>query len=210
MPTPRIFGREISQNARRKLNISPGERNYAIGMLKGGCSVVEVADACGRSPSTIRRLINKVTTTGTTTDKPRSGRPLILSRHARKLVYRAVRKNPKITYAELQEIAQVHPPDGTPSKPPSRSTLYRVICKTGLLHVRCKKRPKLTPQRARKRLGFCKEHRHFAWHRRTLKFSDECSIQKGSGHNTKWCFRYDDEKWKPRMLTEVSTAVKPA
>jgi hypothetical protein len=119
-------------------------------------------------------------------------------------------KNSKITYAELQEIAQVHPPDGTPSKPPSRSTLYRVICKTGLLHVRCKKRPKLTPQRARKRLRFCKEHRHFAWHRRTVKFSDECSIQKGSGHNTEWCFRYNYEKWKPRMLTEVSTAVKPA
>lgn len=210
MPTPRIFGREISQNARRKPNMSPAERNYAIGMLKGGCSVVEVADACGRSPSTIRRLINKVTTTGTTTDKPRSGRPPILSRHARKLVYRAVRKNPKITYAELQEIAQVHLPDGTSSKPPSRSTLYRVIRKTGLLHVRCKKRPKLTPQRARDRFRFCKEHRHFAWHRRTLKFSDECSIQKSSGHNTEWCFRYNDEKWKPRMLTEVSTAVKPA
>jgi transposase len=145
MPTQRISGREIAQNARRKPNMSPAERNIAIGMWRAGCSAVEVAEACGRSASTIRRLINKATTTGTTEDKPRSGRPLILSRHARKLVYRAVRKNPKITYAELQEIAQVHPPDGTPSEPPSRSTLYRVLRKTGLLHVRCKKRPKLTP-----------------------------------------------------------------
>ena len=104
----------------------------------------------------------------------------------------------------------MHLPDGILSKPPSRSTLYRVICKTGLLHVCCKKRLKLTPQRARDRFRFCKEHRHFAWHRRTLKFSDECSIQKSSGHNTEWCFRYNDEKWKPRMLIEVSTAVKPA
>lgn len=210
MSTPRIFGREISQNVRRKPNMSLSERNIAIGMWKAGCTMVEVADACGRSKSTISRLIKKATTTGTTEDKPRSGRPQILSRHARKLVYRAVRKNPKITYAELQKVAQVHPPNGTPSEPPSRSTLYRVLRKTGLLHVRCKKRPKLTLQRARKRLRFCKEYLHFAWRRRTLKFTDECSIQKGSSHNTEWCFRYNDEKWKPRMLTEVTTGGKPA
>jgi len=87
MPTQRISRREIAENARRKPNISPAERNIAIGMWKAGCSAVEVAEACGRSASTIRRLINKATTTGTTEDKLRSGRPLILSRHARKLVY---------------------------------------------------------------------------------------------------------------------------
>jgi transposase len=149
MSTPRNFRREISQNVRRGPNMSLAERNMAIGMLKAGCSASEVASACGRAVSTIRRLNAKATTTGTTQDKPRSGRPQVLSRHARKLVYRAVRKNPKITYSELAEIAQVHPPDGAPSQLPSRSTLYRVIKKTGLLHVRCKKRPKLTPQRAR-------------------------------------------------------------
>ena len=85
--------------------MSLAERNIAIGMWKAGCMMVEVADACGRSKSTISRLIKKATTTGTTEDKPRSGRPQILSRHARKLVYRAVRKNPKITYAELQKVA---------------------------------------------------------------------------------------------------------
>jgi transposase len=190
--------------------MSLAERNMAIGMLKAGCSASEVASACSRAVSTIRRLNAKATTTGTTQDKPRSGRPQVLSRHARKLVYRAVRKNPKITYSELAEIAQVHPPDGAPSQLPSRSTLYRVIKKTGLLHVRCKKRPKLTPQRARARLLFAREYRSYPWHRRILKFSDECSIQKGSGHTTEWCFRYDDEKWKTKMVTQLSTARKPA
>jgi len=147
---------------------------------------------------------------GITQDKPRSGRPQILSRYARKLVYRAIRKNPKISYIELAEVAQVHPPNSTPSKPPSRSTLYRVIKKTGLVHARCKKRPKLTPQRARARLLFAREYRGYPWHRRILKFSDECSIQKGSGNTTEWCFRYDNEKWNQRMLTELSTARKPA
>ena len=161
---------------RRGPNMSPAERNIAIGMLNAGCTASEVANACGRAESTIRRLRAKVTTTGTTQDKPRSGRPQILSRHARKLVYRAVRKNPKITYAELAEIAQVYLPDGTLLKPPSRSTLYQVIKKTGLLHVRCKKRLKLTLRRARARLLFAREYRGYPWHRRILKFSDECSI----------------------------------
>lgn len=75
MSTPRIFGREISQSVRRKPNMSLAERNIAIGMWKAGCTMVEVADACGRSKSTISRLIKKATTTGTTEDKPRSGRP---------------------------------------------------------------------------------------------------------------------------------------
>ncbi|CAG5180885.1 uncharacterized protein ALTATR162_LOCUS9486 [Alternaria atra] len=56
--------------------------------------------------------------------------------------------------SELAEIAQVYLPNGTLLKLPSRSTLYRAIKKTGLLHVRCKKRPKLTLRRARARLLF--------------------------------------------------------
>lgn len=75
MLTPRIFGREISQNIQRKLNISLAERNIAIRMWKASCTMVEVADACGRSKSTISRLIKKATTTGIIEDKLRSGRP---------------------------------------------------------------------------------------------------------------------------------------
>ena len=46
---------------------------------------------------------------------------------------------------------------------------------------------------------------NFSWRRHIVKFSDECSIQKGSGATTEWCFRYPEEKWKRRMITEIST-----
>jgi hypothetical protein len=174
---------------RRVPNMSPAERNIAIGMLNAGCTASEVANTYGHAESLYDASTQKQPQRAQHKTKPRSGRPQILSRHARKLVYRAVRKNPKITYAEHAEIAHVHLPDGIPLKPPSRSTLYRIIKKTGLLQVRCKKRPKLTPQRARARLLFARECRGYPWHRRILKFSDECSIQKGSGHTTEWCFR---------------------
>jgi hypothetical protein len=38
------------------------------------------------------------------------------------------------------------------------------------------------------RLKFAREHRYFPWSWRTLKFSDEYSVQKGSGGNQQWCF----------------------
>ena len=47
------------------------------------------------------------------------------------------------------------------------------------------------------------------WSRRTLKFSDKCSAQKGAGHTTGWCFRCNNEKWKD-MISEISTSQKPA
>ena len=43
-----------------------------------------------------------------------------------------------------------------------------------------------------------------------MKFSDKCSVQKGSGQNKEWCFRYPDKKWKPKIITEVSTSRPPA
>jgi hypothetical protein len=104
MSTLRIFRRELSRNVRCSLNISPAKRNIAISMLNASYTASKVANACSRAELTIRRLRAKVTTTGTIQDKPRSGRLQILLRHARKLVYRAVRKNPKITYAELAKI----------------------------------------------------------------------------------------------------------
>ena len=53
------------------------------------------------------------------------------------------------------------------------------------------------------------QYRIHHWSQRTLKFSDECSVQKGSGQNREWVFRYPEEKWKPEMITAVGTGRKP-
>jgi transposase len=100
--------------------------------------------------------------------------------------------------------------DGNPLKAPSRSTLYRCLKERGLTNCRCKKRPNLTLGHALKRLQFCKQYRMFPWLRCTLKFSDKCSVQKGSGSNQEWCFCFPWEKWKREMITEVSTSGKPS
>ncbi|KAF2178709.1 hypothetical protein K469DRAFT_717923, partial [Zopfia rhizophila CBS 207.26] len=65
----------------------------------------------------------------------------------------------------------------------------------GLTNHRCKKRPKLNAAVRALRLKFCQEYRYFNWKRRGVKFSDECSVQRGSGKEAEWCFRYPHGIW---------------
>jgi hypothetical protein len=100
----------------------------------------------------------------------------------------------KLEYSELAKVVVVVSADGTRLKPPSRSTLYRLLKRLSLTNFPCKQHPKLNCTHALKRLQFCRQYRTFKWSQCTLKFSDECSIQKGSGRNRKWVFRYPEER----------------
>lgn len=210
MPIPRQFGQEIDGNTRRGPNISPDDRGAIIALRECGVSVSKLATRFGRSEHAIRYTLQTYTSRPTTEERPRSGRPTILSRHQQKLIYRAARKTPKIEYRDLQQVAVVVNPDTPPPKPPSRSTLYRYLKRQGLTNYRTKHRPKLNQYHATKRLQFSYQYRTFQWSRRTVKFSDECSVQKGSGHNQEWVFRFPSEKWKRAMLTTLGTGRKPA
>jgi hypothetical protein len=209
MPPPRRFGQEIAGNARRGPNISPAERQMIIAKRECGVMVRELAAEFKRSESAIKYTIRTYAKIGTTQEQPRSGRPPILSPHQKKIIYRKTRAAPKIEYSELAKVAVLVNPDGTTSKPPCHRTLYRVLKGASLTNSPCKKRPQLNRGHAAKRLQFCRQYRHFQWHQRTVKFSDECSVQKGAGANQEWCFRFPWEKWKPEMITAVGTGRKP-
>jgi transposase/transposase-like protein len=210
MPPQRQFGAEISGNARRGPNLTPEERIRIIAKSDAGVKVSELVEEFERSPNCIRTTIRLAKTRTTTQEASRSGRPPILSLHQKKIIYRKARAAPKIEYSDLSQVGVFVNAEGTPSKPPSRSTLYQCLKGYGLTNFRCKKRPKLNRGHVAKRLQFCRQYRHFQWSRQTLKFSDECSVQKGSGHNTEWCFRFSWEKWKPEMITALETSRRPA
>jgi transposase len=210
MPPRRSFGTEISGNARKKPHLTPSQRTVIIAKHEASASLAELASEFGRSKSTIHDTIKRFSLHQTTSDLPRSGRPPRLSSRTKKIIYRKARAASKIEYVELAKEGVVVNANGTTSKPPSRRTLYRVLKGKGLTNYRCKKRPKLNARHAAKRLQFARQYRQFAWGRRTLKFSDECSIQKGAGANQEWCFRFPWEKWKPEMISEHGTSRKPA
>jgi transposase len=158
MATQRQFGQELDQNVRRGPNISVIQRDQVIGMLNGGIPVKEVAHAYGRSDRCIRKIRQKYHQTGTTQDKPRSGRPPVLSLAQKKIIYRKVRAAPKIEYSKLAQEAIFVNYEGTPLKPPSCSTLYWELCRRGLTNHKAKKRPKFNRGHAALRLKFSREY----------------------------------------------------
>jgi hypothetical protein len=108
----------------------------------------------------------------------------------KKIIYRKVCFTPKIEYSALQQEAIFVNAEGILSKPPSHSTLYRELRRRGLTNYKAKKRPKFTRAHAALRLKFAHEHRYFPWGQHTLKFSDECAVQTGSGGNQQWSYRF--------------------
>jgi hypothetical protein len=121
-------------------------------------------------------------------DLLRSGWPPRLLSHTKKTIYSKAHATPKIEYSELAKEGVVVNANRTTTKLPSHSTLYCALKIKGFINFRCKKRPKLDRGHAAKHLKFAREYRHFAWGQRILRFSVECSIQKGSGANQEWCF----------------------
>jgi transposase len=161
MPTLRQFGQEVAGNARRGPHISPTDRDRIVAKRECGVTVQELAAEFGRSESAIKYTIRTYTRTGTTQEQPRSGRPPMLSLHQKKVIYRKACAAPKIEYSELAKHGVFVKPDGTTLKPPSRTTLYRILKGRGLTNYPCKKRPKLNRRHAAKRLQFCKQYRKF-------------------------------------------------
>jgi len=176
MPQQRQFGSKISANTRKRRKLTPDERQRIIAKHEYGVEISALAAEFGCATSAIKYTIRTYTQRATTQDRPRSGRPPILSRWQKKIVYRKARAQPKIEYLELAKEAQVYLLNGTPSAPPLRSTLYRKLRRRGLHNRRCRVRPKLTRASARVRFSFSVEHRNRTWRRPLIMFSDECSV----------------------------------
>ena len=199
----RAFGTEISANRRRKGELSIAARQSIISKAEAGASTTELAEEFSCISKCIRDTLKRYQQTGSNASRARSGRPPILSRREERALWRQARKNAKIQYRELIKETSLR-------RTISRSTAYRALKREGLTNFRAKRRPKIDQSTARERLQWARTYRDVNWRRLTLRFSDECSVEKAKGQNTEWVFRYPWEKWKPSMITEVYTSRSPA
>jgi transposase len=85
-------------------------------------------------------------------------------------------------------------------------TVYRALLTQGLRNFRSKRRPKINRSTALLRLKYYRDWRYFNYKRVTVKFSDECSVARGSGHNQEWSFQYPDEKFDHNKVYESSSS----
>jgi transposase len=202
----RSFGQEISGNRGRGGELTPAARSSIISKYEAGCTYREIMEEYGVSRGCVHNTIQRWKTHHTTHSLPRSGRPHAIDIHESRLLFRQVRKTPKIRYNRLME--EAHLMDR--AHPPSKRTVYRALKKQGLTNHRCKKRPKLLEEHAQIRRQFARTYRHFNWKRRTVKFSDECSVEVNSGGDGEWCFRYPEERWRQEMIQEKEKSKRPS
>ena len=182
----------ISSNRRRNHELSPYQRGLMVGAINSGATVREVSKTANVSLSTVKYTVSTASSRNHGVSKSRSDRPQALSDRDKRHLIRIARMRPKISYRELAETVGVEC---------HRKTIYNVLKDYGLTNWLAKKRPLLTPEVAAKRLAWCRERRDWTYDEwKLFIFSDECSVERGTGKRRQWMFRTPAEKWNKEMI----------
>lgn len=149
--------------------LSGSQRDQAIGRLNAGQTARHVANHFNVHVRTIYRLQQRFQATGSTSDRPRSGRPPVTTLRQDRQIVRSHLQN---RFARATETARTT--IGTHQRPISDDTVRRRLRQR---NVRCRRPhvgPVLTDRHRRARLQWATQHlnwRHREW--RTVVFSDE-------------------------------------
>jgi len=185
----------ISGNRRRGKELTPYKRGDIIGRYTGGATRQVIAYATETPISTVDYTIDTANQRPNGHSKPRTGRPKKLSIRDERYIIRVARTDPRTTYARIKLQCGLDC---------SRATIYRLLKEYGLINWLAKKRPLLTPEVAVKRLAWCLERRHWRFDEwMKIIWSDECSVERGTGKSRQWVFRFPHEKWKKEMIQPV-------
>ena len=147
---PRTPFKAISGNVTRRKELSPYERGILVRQASQGVTPVSLTKTTKVPRTTIISTLSQADIRPTGVSKPRSGRPKLLSVRDCRHITRIARLTPEISYQEIQEKTGLAC---------SRKTVYRVLKDYGLTNWLAKKRPKLSPAVAGKRLEWALTHK---------------------------------------------------
>jgi transposase len=205
----RPFGAQIAATRMPNGDLSEAERIYILAQWEGGCSARETSDALGCAQRTVQRVIQRFEADNTHEKRTRMGRPAKLTSRDHRRLLREVKKSPKIEYHQLAQAAGLIDPT-TMRATLSNRTIQRALAAEGYYKFRAARRSKFDNLVAQLRLNFAQQWRNLGWLNTTFRFSDECSVARGSGHNTTWVWRLPHQKWEREMIEPVSTGRQPA
>lgn len=152
--------------------ISAEVRISVVCLSQEGYSLREIADRLHIHYSSVSRILKKNAVFHSTKNLPRSGRPRVTSARTDNLIHRLVNIDPFISSAAIQR--------ELPDPPPSRRTIRDRL--STVMHLKSRrpaKKPLLTKAQIKKRLIFCRQHRHWTveqWSQ--VLWSDEASFQQ--------------------------------
>lgn len=134
----------------------------------------------GVNPASIKGITKRYRVQKSAKSSPRSGRPRKLDERDIRHFLILIAKDPFISAEKLIADSGVtcHP-----------RTVSRALIKRGIQHFKAIRRPKLTPEAARKRLEFARQHigKTSSYWRRWI-FADESTVARGDGDRDGWVF----------------------
>ena len=181
-----------SGNERRGPELTPYQRGLIVGAAGSGAKPTQLARQYKVSRDTIKSTLRLDLERKDGESKPRSGRPKAYSDRDERKILRQVRLHPKCTYADVRKACVVTLCD---------STLKTILKKHGILNWRARKRPALTEEHAAARLAWCLLRKDWGveeWVK--YMWSDECSVERGSGASQTWVFCTPVQKWNKEMI----------
>ena len=182
LDTNRLYNRELT----------PYIRGHIKSLDAEGYTPQAINKKIDVPPKTISLILARLPQQQNGITRKRTGRPPTLSVRDRRLILHIVRKNPKILYQDLKSEAGVSY---------SHRTLYRILKDEGITNWICKKRPYLSEEVVKKRFLWVTARKDWSWEEWSkVIFSDECSVERGSGAQRQWAFRMPHEKWNKDMV----------
>ena len=151
MPLQRISLGLVSGNRQFNHELTPYQRGVAIGMTFKGAKSSEIEVALDCSHGALRSTLKFAHLHNEGKSQPRTGVPKACTDADEQNLLRHIRKNPKDSYAKVQEACGMKC---------SKSTIKRILVKHGIHNWRARKRPVLTEENAAIRLAWCLKHRY--------------------------------------------------
>ena len=163
------------------IELTPSKRNKLVGASLFGATPTQISRATKIPLSTVKDTLRLDPVRHKGHSQKRSGRPKEWDRAFERSLLRFVRRCPKATYKKIKD--ELH-------HTLSDRTIYQILKDRGILNWRAKKRPLLLREHAKARQQWCSARRQYEeamW--ATFIFSDECSLERGSGRRRIWVFR---------------------
>lgn len=182
------------------VRLTQNQRNVAVHMLLTGTSQAAVARHLHVSRSTISRLYSRLQHTGTTNDRPRSGRPRVTSRRQDQYIRLTHLRNRFRTAVETAQT--IH---GTHNNRISAGTVRNRLREFGLRARRPYIGMPLTQRRRQLRMHWLNRHRPnaFPLHRwRRVMFSDESRFLLFRADKRQRVYRRRGERYSDNCLLE--------
>ncbi|MBJ5664486.1 hypothetical protein JGG94_23270, partial [Salmonella enterica subsp. enterica serovar Infantis] len=151
----------------------------------------EISDILQKPKSTVSDVIVKRKRRGSETAEKRSGRPKKISERSRRTLTRVVKQNRKSSLVEITQEFQ-----SSSGVSASSRTVRRELKNLGFHGRAAAHKPNITPQNAKRRLQWCKAHRHWTvdmW--KNVLWSDESRFTIWQSDGRVWVWRMPGERF---------------